>query len=307
MALPPSRLSSTIRFRPEAGKSASFQFIKNFRPEDVGNITLWLDASDTSTLTLTGAGNDEVFRWTDKVAKGNSFVAGRNRPLYSSTGFNGLPAVLFSAGNNLKNDIAFPYTLTSNDALTIFIVGQLTSNIMQQGLLFRAAKMYDGGPKPLDIGSDPSNFFNWFGTFDIATFSDSANNQMVPNNAPTVLCFTIPPGTSTEKLFLNANPVSNDSVTQRATSDSLSVQWDAIFIGTNNPNLPPGMDYFWNGPIAEILIYDTNLSSSDILKVSGYLGQKWDFKSSLTTPYDAETVYRPVPVGPNISFRNAIL
>lgn len=305
---PPSRLSKTIRFRPEAGKSASFQFVKNFRPDDIAGITLWLDASDTSTFLFTGPGNTEVFRWFDKAVKTNSFVKGRsNNPIYNATGFNGLPAVMFSSTRSLKNDAAFPYTLTSNDALTIFIVGQLTNNIVQQGIIFRALKVYDEVPKPLDIGSDPDNSFNWFGTFDIAIFADSANNQSVPNNEPTVLAFRIPAGASTENLFLNADPISNNSATQRGGSDSLSVQWDAIFLGTNNPDFPDNLDYYWNGPISEILIYDTNLSDNDLLKVSAYLGQKWGFKSSLFTPYNSESVFRPIPKGPNISFRNGIL
>lgn len=303
MSGPPSRLSSTIRFNPAAGKSAKMEFIKNFRPEDVGNITLWLDASDSSTITFqTGT---QVLSWGDKKFKEKNFVlAGRTLPVYNATGFNGRPTIIFGADKGLKNDSATPYTLTTNDALTIFLVGQITTTTNFPQTMFRAAELYGETPIPLDIGADPLNYFNWFGTFNILNFINSAKNEMVSNTVPTVVCFTLPAGESYEKLFLNANSTPDQSSEVRLGA-SLNVVWDGIFIGTNGA---PGLsEAYWNGPISEVLIYDTELSDSNITKVSAYLGQKWGFKSSLTTPYNDEQVFRPVTGGASVFYKNEIL
>ncbi len=306
MSGPPSRLSSTIRFRPEAGRSAQMQYVPNFRPEQAGNITLWLDASEYSTFAFIRP--NEVLTWQDKKTPQKNFVLqSTQNPLYNATGFNGLPTVVFGQNKGLKNNAATPYTLTSNDALTIFIVGKLNTTPSQRALMFRIAKAYTVGegqvPIPLDVGSDPSNFFYWYGTFDLPLFSDSANNQMVSNPSPTVVCFNLPAGSSYEKLYLNADAAYSQSLQQRTGTNSLSVQADFVFIGTNGA--PGFSEEYWDGCISEVLVYDTSLSDSDTAKVAGYLGQKWGFKDILTTPYDSQTVYRPVTQGPLFSLRNA--
>ena len=303
MSGPPSRLSSTIRFRPEAGRNSLMQYVPNFRPEQAGNITLWLDASVYSTFTFRIG--TQVLTWQDKINPASLFVlAGdtTDTPIYSSTGFNGLPTVRFGPNKGLKNSAGTPYTLTSNNAVTIFLVGLLDSTPTQNSVMFRAAKMDDDTPKPLDIGADPMNFYNWYGAFDIASANDYANNQMVDNLSPTVVCFSIPSGSSNEKLYLNANSAYNPSAVARGTT-TLSGQWDMIFIGTNGA--PGPFEAAWVGSISEVLVYDTSLSDADTAKVSAYLGQKWGFQSSLTTPYNTETVYRPVTSGPLFSLRNA--
>jgi len=306
MALPPSRLSSTIRFRPEAGKSASFQFIKNFRPEDVGNITLWLDASEYSTLTFK-VGN-QLLSWQDKKIPQSLFVLNStNSPTYNATGFNGLPTVRFTSQTGLKNSDGAPYTLTANDALTIFVIGSLDSSPSQKNIMFRAGKLFGGTPVPLDIGADPNPDpsytpppppnWQWFGNFDV-TYTNSANDQTNQNVNPTVVCFVVPAGASNEKLFTNANPAFSQSASTRGGSFSLNVSWDRIFIGTDG--LPGIMENYWDGSISEIIVYDNALSDTDITKVSAYLGQKWGFKDSLTAPYNSEQVYRPVQSGPSV-------
>jgi hypothetical protein len=79
---------------------------------------------------------------------------------------------------------------------------------------------------------------------------------------------------------------------------SLNDAWDTIFLG-GTPNLMT--PYAWDGYISEILIYDKELDFETARKVSAYLGQKWGFKSSLTTPYNNTDVYYPIRSGPLVS------
>lgn len=302
MSGPPSRLTSVIRFSPEAGRNALMQYIKNFRPGDVGKISFWLDASDTSTITLGGAGGNEVLIWADKI-KGIGVTSGKGvgtGPTYDSTAFNGYPAVVFSANRNLKVDNPNVAFSTTNSGC-FFIVAQSSSNPTFNSILFRAG--YAGSPPgPLDIGAGPTPSITFFGSFDI---TGSANTDTGDPTQPFVLAFNVkPPGDigTTEEISINSN-VAFESTNLRGANFSLNSQPASILLGYNGG--PPFMDAPWDGPIAEILVFDTNLSLANIQKVAAYLGQKWGFQSSLTPPYDSETVYRPPREGPLFTLRNA--
>jgi hypothetical protein len=74
---------------------------------------LWLDASTSSTLTLSGS---NVSQWNDKSGNGNNPLQATmsNQPTYSATGLNGRPAVVFSGNQFLRSEVpslAQPYSL----------------------------------------------------------------------------------------------------------------------------------------------------------------------------------------------------
>ncbi len=305
MSGPPSRLTSVMRFSPEAGRNATVQYFQNFRPTDVGSLSLWLDASDTSTITLTGPGNDEVLIWADKV-KGLAFA---NRgvgfaPTYSSIGFNSrYPGIIFSSGKNLG--VTSPaFNFSSADSTCIFIVAQSSSSPSSTSLLFRAGipPIMPGPPTPLDIGSDPTSTYTFFGSFDI---TGSANTNTGDITLPFVVAFNVPPAGDSgpkEELSINSATIIQ-SANNRNGAYSLNAQPAGIFLGFSGA--PSPMDSPWDGPIAEILVFNTKLSTANIQKVAGYLGQKWGFQSSLAPPYDVESIYKPPRIGPLFTLVNA--
>jgi hypothetical protein len=302
MSGPPSRLTSVIRFSPEAGRNANMQYIKNFRPGDVGTISFWLDASDTSTITLGGPGGTEVVLWADKI-NGIGFTSGKGvgtGPSYDSTGFNGYPGVVFSANRNLSvNSPSLKFSTTNSGCF--FIVAQSLSNPTFESVLFRAG--YAGSPPgPLDIGAGGTPSVTFFGRFDIV------GSAFVDTGDPTqffVVAFNVPPTADTQpKEYISVNSsVLTESTNQRGGAYSLSDFPAGVFLGYNGG--PDFMNSPWDGPIAEILVFDKNLSEANIQKVAAYLGQKWGFQSSLTPPYDSETVYRTPRSGPLFTLRNA--
>ncbi len=303
MSGPPSRLTSVMRFSPATGRNALMQYIKNFRPGDVGSLSLWLDASDTSTITLTGVGNDKVLIWADKV-KGLAFACrGENfAPTYSSTAFNSAyPGIVFSSGRNLQ--VTSPLlNFSTTDSACFFIVAQSLSTPGNKSLLFRAGFSGVPNPGPLDIGSDPMSMYAFFGSFDI---TGSANIGTGVVTQPFVVAFNVlPAGDSGAYEYISKNSaVPIQSTNLRNGTFSLNESPAGVFLGYSGA--PSPMDSPWDGPISEILVFDKNLSEANIQKVAAYLGQKWGFQSSLTPPYDMETVYRPPRDGPLFTLRNA--
>ena len=64
-----------------------------WNPSELGaSLALWLDAEDTSTITLNGS---NVSQWDDKSGNGRhvSQATAANQPAYLATGFNSKPVV----------------------------------------------------------------------------------------------------------------------------------------------------------------------------------------------------------------------
>ena len=60
-----------------------------FNPTSVGGCTLWLDAADSSTITLSGS---TVTQWNDKSGNG-----------YNTTSYGGTPTLLANAINGVQS------------------------------------------------------------------------------------------------------------------------------------------------------------------------------------------------------------
>ncbi len=95
-------------------------------PTDGGNLLGWYDASDTSTLVLSGS---DVTQWNDKSANSNNIAQtnAARRPTSGGT-INGLNVVNFDGGTNiqfLERDDALGRT--GNAGLTMVVIGRTNS------------------------------------------------------------------------------------------------------------------------------------------------------------------------------------
>jgi hypothetical protein len=101
-----------------------------FAPLDIPGLKLWLDASDTSSFTLTGALVDQ---WNDKSGEGNhaTQVVGANRPTRVAGILNGNHIVRFD-GTNDNMDLPDLAPLIGADS-TVFIVHTWTTTDSSSG------------------------------------------------------------------------------------------------------------------------------------------------------------------------------
>lgn len=67
-----------------------------FIPPRLG-FSAWLDASQASTLTLSGS---DVVEWRDVTINGYDFTVPSNAPTYNATGFNGKPTIAFASASS---------------------------------------------------------------------------------------------------------------------------------------------------------------------------------------------------------------
>jgi len=89
-------------------------------PDQMDGLEFWLDASDVSSLVLTG---DTVDEWNDKVNAVVGDAPADNRPTYDATANGGMGAVVFDQSGTNKEWLDFGDILQSTNATGLTIMG----------------------------------------------------------------------------------------------------------------------------------------------------------------------------------------
>jgi hypothetical protein len=211
----------------------------------------WWDAN-----TLTGLSDgDAVQYWTDRVSgtyTTNQTEAAR-RPTYKTNIINGNPAILFTSSSTQR----LPFTSIVGKSYTIAAVVKLSDNSVNRLILC------GGGTGSLNI------------QFGMAT-ANKITSYLPESTATSDTCYT---AWNTNKAVM-LNRLSNTTVkffengyTRSANLTVPNVNGSFGMIGCLYL-LGSYYDYF-NGYIAEIIVYSSSLSSSDSYQVNAYLCNKY--------------------------------
>jgi hypothetical protein len=256
--------------------STTSKVSSGFDPRTIPDCALWLDAADRNTMSLTGS---NINSWSDKVSN-VSFAASSTKPtIYNST-YNGINPVYFGGSAYLSNG-TFSYQLSNRSA---FIVCGELSKVGGAGLMSFAS----GG-----------NDYNQTNTmaYETAGSSESAYLQII--SAFDKGGFYVRVGTATTMpfglygdTFSSGTETAYENGTQRATATA-----SATF--SNSTGLVLGGRYFGgstsgslNGVIAEIVLFNRALATSERQQLEGYLARKWGLSSNLPATH----LYRSIPI-----------
>jgi roadblock/LC7 domain-containing protein len=238
----------------------------------VAGYKVWLDASDTSTIT---SSSGAVSKWTDKSA--NAYTFSQGTAAYKPT--TGVDT------QNGKNVLTF----ASNDAL---VCDQAKSNFRflyyTTYSVFIVAK-YDSAATNIIYSSNAGSSSN-IGVIFYTTSSDGLQHQgtrgvsasfiyqNISSSSVTSTAFTYyslygdsASGTSADRSKVQvkqgsviSNNTAYGAVTNTDASDFLRI---GDYVNAGGAGIA--------GKIAEILIYDTELSAANVLKNQQYLADKW--------------------------------
>jgi hypothetical protein len=251
----------------------SSKYYSGFNPVAVPGCALWLDAADSSTITL-GTGT-AITAWRDKSA--NTYTGTLvNSPTYSSNALNGRPAVSFNGtnqyinfGNNLNigtSQIHVFAVLQYNSTADGAIIGK-TSFRANAGrwALFRSAA--DGG---LGFSID----VNGSGVGATARLADTNTTSRIVYGAwdRSVVSLLQTGVTLNSAALVNSSSLSNT---------------DPLYIGAypNSTGSGPQSGLFFNGIMGEVIVYLGNVSPSQREQIEGYLAWKWGFvRQSASSP-----------------------
>jgi hypothetical protein len=227
--------------------------LRDFQPSDLLDLELWLDASDTSTITSSGS-PAAVSQWDDKSGNARHVTQGvaANQPTTGSTTQNGLNVISFDGSNdNLR---------TSNGALQL---GTLT--------VFAVARSGSAGRTICGVShalTHTTPFWRW------VVFHGSTNIFSTRIDGTDIAGFGPIPTTRARCFVLDTglgNSWNNTSFNSDAAGATVTYPNSTPFlVGSHVTN-----GEVLNGFIAEIVIYGRSLSDNERNLVTGYLQQKW--------------------------------
>lgn len=249
-----------------------------FVPTLISGSQLWLDAVDTSSLTLSGS---SVTSWTDKSGNGLTVSAASSQPTYVTNALNGLGTVAFNGGQGLSAG-----TVTGTK-----LIGNTNSCA-----IYAVVRFENTSGRSIPYSWDDQTYEARF----LLQYSEGNNIALLKRGATAT---TIPlinslyyivsywqNGLNTQ---LNVNGTTIASLSNFSNNDISS--FSRVFNVGNYANDPSG----WNmkGNIAEILFFNTHIPSN-FKRVEGYLAQKWGLHSYLPANHPYKTI---APTGIPIS------
>jgi hypothetical protein len=215
---------------------------------------LWLDAEDTSTI-VTQSGSSEVDSWTDKSGNLLTFtpqiITNSQKPTTGTT-INGKNTILFNANASMQLD---PIATQYKNPTSVFIVAQWTDTSGQ----FNFNGLITGTDSSLssDIGLYTTNNPR------IANSGWYAGNVKVNGVAYTH--------------GIDIRPTLEDPFLVSGVTTSDATVSTGLNIGSERGTLGRG----WEGPIAEVLVFDFPVGVVRREIIEGYLAHKWGFASNL--------------------------
>ncbi len=251
-----------------------------FQPPDVGALSLWLDAADQSTLTLSST---NVTAWRDKSSNAYSFTGAVGAyPTYSNT-LNGLPVVSSATNQRLSN----ASWSTPSATATMFLVMRPTQQLPNNGgyVLTNFGSGQVGFATYLTYANQP-NYYYYFQIFGAQTTSSGAflfqsslsnSSGFNPTNLPLLITANIVGGSHYVR-YNGTQTAGNALLDARSIVASSGV---TLFVAGDSAGGSYGYD------LAEMIMYNGNLSVEHMRRVEGYLATKWRISANIPTnePY----------------------
>ena len=252
-----------------------------FSPLSLSNCCLWLDAADRTTLfTDTGGtlpvstGSTTLRCWKDKSSSNNNATNTGSNPVVTFNSQNSLNTITFSTSNYLNlTSTSLP---NGGQYATYFFVLKTTNTGVQV--------FFSHGPNPAQQYQTPQFFFasqniyaDTYGGTAIYDATPITNNYILTSFTRN----TVYDGWLQGSSFVAANGVS--------LLGNTGTGFATLGIGRVGSTL----DYSFIGDIAEVVIYNTDLDTTNRQLIEGHLANKWGINSKLPSnhPYYQ---YRPL-------------
>lgn len=254
---------------------------KRFNPRAIPNLQLWLDAT-----RIAQADSTAVATWSDQSGNGYDATQGSSaaRPTFIASGLNGLPVVRFDGTDDrlsipsstatfkfLHSDVSTVFMVMKagivadpNAIYIVFSNGNSNSNVNSYEIWWddRAPASRNNSIRHIVARSTPTT---------ATVVSNDANNYFTANTYG-ILSIVSDPANATAANRSSLSLNGGVSVKNNFTTNALATG-DAhgnLTIG----DIPSGGVRF-NGDIAEIIVYNRALNTSELAQVHKYLSMKW--------------------------------
>jgi len=255
-----------------------------FQPTTLPGCVLWLDANDTSRMTLVG---NNITQYIDKSTNAIilSNATSSNQPTLVLDS-NNVPNMLFNGTSQfLVNSAVAASNLTLNNEVSIFFV-HTPSNATNSLISWANFSISSGTPRITFVTPEGSTGFK----FDYSSY--------ISGRVETVVANYLTSGRRLEGGYKRGT----NQVIRTFGSNSASIV-NALTI-TGSTSLPLTLGWFFNlggyyygGRFCELVWYNRGLGDSEIEQVESYLAWKWRLQTSLaiTHPYYYNRI-APIPI-----------
>ncbi len=226
----------------------SLGVLGQWQPTQFSGCQIWIDAADSSTVTLSGG---TVASVVDKSANRLTLTGGSSFT-YNTTRFQGRYPSFFNNSAASDAKIGSNASFNLSQPMTIFVTGVMNTGVEDNDMIF------DGNINRISIYNRTANFFA----------NPSQLSQGFPYlTSPYIVCGFA--NTTSSSLFLNSTtllsgPIGNSALT-------------SIVVGNRqNGNGSP-----YKGHLCEFIIYQGLLTTAQRQQVEGYLAWKWGLQANL--------------------------
>lgn len=243
-----SRVTATSRVQATSRSTVSGR-----NPTDISshaNIKFWLQAE---RLGLSNGGS--VSQWTDTVGSvvlKQSTVA--NQPTYQTGVINSLPVVRFDGTNDILTTLGYPSIIPSNGQISVVVVAKTGTGGANHRFCGWTSNGWTAG-----VQGTIQSYFTTIGVKDYNT----GTNDWNPQASFHVATYIFNSNFSVD-FYMDGTLLSNKTGTTNATAS------------TSTFNVGGRAAEFWNGDIAELLVFNTAISTTDRHLVERYLGTKYN-------------------------------
>ena len=258
-AIPVNQTSTRVITLISRGASNLLTILNNpsFSPQQLEGLQLWLDSSDTSTITKDIS--DKVSQINDKSGKNNNAIQGTsaNQATWIDNSMNSKDTIHYDGTSDYMSLSAFSSILSTTASFSVFIAFKLD--------------VADASEKIL-----------------LASTIGSTNRTVIGVNINQHLCCATYDGTFVCKNIAFSNITSPHIVTMlHSSTNEISAFLDrqTLTLTTENPATSNSVgtkigartlsDLFWNGSISEIVIYNREVTTQEKTSVEIYLSNKW--------------------------------
>jgi len=220
--------------------------------------SLWYDGSDPNGTGIEPENNTTITTWTDK--SGNAYNATSTttaKSKFVSSVYQTKGSLLFNGTQSLpiQYAVSSPYALNTGNPLTIFLVMYSTVS---------SAYVISGHQDGiLNIGPRGDRFVHWFGN----------NYSWIGTGFPSTTFQTTNIWTIASVLGSNGSVSSHTNGIEQLPIQNLGSMVTALTFGALSPNFEP--DTIFSGYLAEIIIYNRQLTRIERRQIEQYLSNKW--------------------------------
>lgn len=242
-----------------------------WRPNELGSsLALWLDAEDTSTITLNGS---TVSQWSDKSGNGRNAAqsTAANQPTFTTSGIFGKPALSFSSASSNWMTTGTLNVAMRNDYTVLAVL--FTANTSTNSFWYLCPGFLGG--ENGGIGADHGIGFNGLSPITGIGLPDTLYQATNPvtSNASTILSWDRTSSTGLLNWFKDgtANGTATGATGARTYNSSMA-------LGAMAQSGASGYLTFTTG---EIVVASSVLSVANRQQLEGYLAWKWGLEANL--------------------------